>query len=96
MSNQLEFEICINRVKVYTELVKQALTSTDKYLNGGEVEIDFESNKSTQYAELIGRKVFFKGFYDHKMCYITFYNNQTQITTTMQIPVELIKFKEYE
>lgn len=96
MSNQLEFEICLDRVKVLKELIKHNLDKTEKFLRDEEVLIDFDSPKSTMFAELIDRKIVFKRFNDNSYCHISFYDSESQITTTMQVPIEIIKFKEYE
>lgn len=96
MSNQLEFEICMDRVKVLNELITQTINKTEKFLRDEEVLIDFDSPRSTMFAELIGKKVYFKTFFDRMHCQIYCYNAEDQTTINFRVPVELVKFKEYE
>lgn len=95
MSNQLEFEICMDRVKIYNELILQMLNKTEKFLRDEEVTIDFESPKSTMYPELVDKKIYFKCFFDRMHCQIYCYNSEVQTITNFRVPIELVKFKEY-
>jgi len=95
MSNQLEFEIGLDRVKMYYELASQTLKKTEKFLKDEEVFIDFDSNRSTMFAELIGKKTFFNRFTDAGLHCVIYYYDGQEVEECWHVPVELIKFKEY-
>ena len=95
MSNQLEFEICINRVRVYNELISETIKRTGAYLEDCEIEINFAAAGTNRYAELVGHKLYFKCFLGGMHCNVYRYDGQQQIESWI-VPVNIIKFKEYQ
>lgn len=94
MSNQLEFEICINRVRVYNELISESLKKTEQYLADSEISINFTPAAAKRFGDLIGKTVYFKCFIGGYHCNVYYYDGQVK-QESWNVPVELIKFKEY-
>lgn len=96
MSNQLEYEIGVDRVRVYLELAKHALRTTEKQLEDTEIQIDFDSNRSSMFVNLIDKKVFFSCFTGGGTEYCNIYYIENQLKRECRhVPTELITFKEY-
>lgn len=97
MSNQLEYEIGVDRVRVYFELAKHAIHHTQKQLEDAEILINFNSNRSTMYSHLMGKKTFFSCFIGGRTdcCNVYYIENQLK-TECYGVPTELITFKEYQ
>ena len=71
----------------------ETLKRTAMYFADREVEIN-ASVENNRFAKLIGKKLYFKCFLGGTHCNVYHYDGQQQIES-WNVPVELIKFKEY-